>query len=111
MTRWILMVPALVAGAAAAIAAVPPAQQDGAELYRRNCAVCHGKIGMGTGVLARRVDPAILAERTDLEAEFVIQAARTGIGNMPAISRAEVNEAELKAIAAYLATPPASRPR
>lgn len=109
MTRWILIVPALVGGAAVAIAAAPAAQTDGAELYRRSCAVCHGKIGMGTGVLARRVDPAVLAERTDLDADFVIQAARTGIGNMPAISRAEVNEAEMKAIADYLATPPGSR--
>ncbi len=57
---------------------------------------------MGTGLLARRVKPAELEQRTDLTADYVVEAARTGIGNMPAIPRGEASDAQLKAIAAYL---------
>ena len=39
---------------------------------------------------------------------YVITAARTGIGNMPAIPRGEVSDAELQAIAEYLAAGPHS---
>ncbi len=60
---------------------------------------------MGTIILARRVDPAVamLEARPDMPADFVIQAARAGIGNMPRISRGEVSDAQLQVIADYLA--------
>ena len=87
----------------------PPRQGDGAALYEEKCAMCHGKVGMGTGLLARRVQPPMLVERTDLTADYVVQAARSGIGNMPAIPRGEASDAQLGAIAAWLAAGPTAR--
>lgn len=74
-------------------------------LYVEKCGMCHRQMGMGTIILARRVDPAVamLEARPDLQADFITQAARAGIGNMPRISRGEVSDAQLKVIAAYLA--------
>lgn len=84
---------------------VPPGSSDGKALFHEKCAMCHGPGGMGTGLLARRMDPNIaeLEKRDDLTPDFVTQAARMGIGNMPAITRAEVSDAQMRAIAAYLA--------
>ena len=62
--------------------------------------------GMGTGLLARRVEPALLEARDNLPAQYVIVAARQGIGNMPPIPRGEVSDADLQAIADYLAAGP-----
>jgi mono/diheme cytochrome c family protein len=95
---------------AAALAATAgradPAPLEGKALFHEKCQMCHGPNGMGTGLLARRVQPAELARRTNLTADQVISLARLGVGNMPAISRGEVSDAQLKAIAAYLATGP-----
>jgi mono/diheme cytochrome c family protein len=58
---------------------------------------------MGTGLLARRMEVAELEQRDNLPAAYVVQAARRGIGNMPAIPRGEVSDEELQLIAEYLA--------
>lgn len=83
-----------------------PNATDGEKLYVEHCAMCHGPNGMGTGLLGRRVQPALLEERKGLAAQYVIMAARRGIGNMPAITRGEVSDADLKQIADYLAAGP-----
>jgi mono/diheme cytochrome c family protein len=83
-----------------------PIASGGEKLYVEHCAMCHGPNGMGTGLLARRVQPALLEQRGTLAAAYVIMAARRGIGNMPAIPRGEVGDADLKAIADYLAAGP-----
>lgn len=75
---------------------------DGKALFQEKCVMCHGRVGMGTGLLARRVQPPMLEQRTDLAADYVVAAARTGIGNMPPIPRGEASDAQLGAIAAYL---------
>ncbi len=74
-------------------------------LFVEKCGMCHRQMGMGTIILARRMDPAVsmLEARRDMPADFVIQAARAGVGNMPRISRGEVSDAQLKVIANYLA--------
>jgi mono/diheme cytochrome c family protein len=76
-------------------------------LFVEKCAMCHRQMGMGTVILARRMDPAVsmLEARRDMPAEFIIQAARAGVGNMPRISRGEVSDAQLQVIARYLARP------
>ena len=99
--RRLLLAPLLLLPFAAAVPAAPGL--DGKALFQEKCAMCHAKVGMGTGLLARRVQPALLEERTDLTPDFVIQAARAGIGNMPAIPRGEASDAQLRAIAEYLA--------
>jgi len=81
---------------------MPKPAPDGKALFNEKCAMCHGPNGMGTGLLDRRVKPALLEERTDLTAAYVTLAARTGIGNMPPIPRGEASDAQLKAIADYL---------
>ena len=103
--------------AGAAIAQAPPAPPPttlssrsgaagGEALFLEHCASCHGENGMGTGLLARRIQPALLEARDNLPAQYVIVAVRQGIGNMPAIQRGEVSDEELQAIAAYLAAGP-----
>jgi cytochrome c5 len=74
-------------------------------LFVEKCGMCHREMGMGTVILARRMDPAkaMLERRNDLPADFVISAARHGIGNMPRISRGEVSDAQIKIISDYLA--------
>lgn len=73
-------------------------------LYVEKCGMCHRQMGMGTVILARRVDPAQapLEARTDLTVDYIRSAARQGVGNMPRISRAEVSDEQLDRIAAYL---------
>lgn len=83
-----------------------PGATGGEALYLEHCAQCHTANGMGTGLLARRMQPALLEARDNLAAPYVILAARRGIGNMPAIPRGEVSDAQLQAIAEYLAAGP-----
>lgn len=79
----------------------------GEALYVEYCIACHGPNGMGTGLLQRAGRPQPLLEaRGGLPAQFVITAARNGIGNMPAIPRGEVSDEQLQAIADYLAAGP-----
>jgi mono/diheme cytochrome c family protein len=87
-----------------------PSATGGEKLYVEHCAMCHGPNGMGTGLLARRVQPALLEQRDNLAAQYVIMAARRGIGNMPPITRGEVGDADLKQIADYLAAGPHPSP-
>ena len=79
---------------------------DGHALFHARCGVCHEAGGMGAGLLSRRVQPSELEKRSNLNADYVFQYARHGLGNMPPITRGEVNDPDLKAIAAYLATGP-----
>ncbi len=101
----ILLALASLGPAVAVLAQAGGGTADGKALFHEKCAMCHGPGGMGTGLLARRVDPKVaeLEKRDDLTADYVTAAARTGIGNMPAISRGEVSDKQLAAIAAYLA--------
>jgi cytochrome c553 len=76
-------------------------------LFVEKCGMCHRQMGMGTVILARRMDPkvAMLETRRDLTAEMITSAARQGIGNMPRISRAEVSDAQMAQITNYLTAP------
>jgi mono/diheme cytochrome c family protein len=74
-------------------------------LFVEKCSMCHRQMGMGTVILARRMDPKLaqLEARDDLTTDFVAAAVRGGIGNMPRIGRGEVSDAQLTRITAYLA--------
>lgn len=80
------------------------ADSDGKQLFDHKCAMCHGEVGMGTGLLARRMKPEVapLEKREDLSAAYVERAARVGILNMPPITRGDVSDAQLASIARYL---------
>lgn len=116
MKRW-LFAALLLAGGAAIAQGPPPAPKPetlasrpgatgGEALYLVHCASCHAPNGMGTGLLARRVQPPLLEARDNLPAAYVTVAVRQGISNMPAIPRGEVSDSELKQIADYLAAGP-----
>ena len=84
-----------------------PNATGGEALYIEYCMMCHGPNGMGTALLQRAGRPQPLLEmRAGLPAAFYVTAARNGIGNMPAIPRAEVSDEQLQAIADYLAAGP-----
>ena len=74
-------------------------------LFVEKCGMCHRGMGMGTVILARRMDPkiAMLEQRNDLTQDYVTSAARNGIGNMPRMQRGEVSDQQLAVIAGYLA--------
>lgn len=76
----------------------------GERLYGSKCAFCH--VGRNTGaiMLGRRLgnDMAELHTRTDLDADYVKAVVRSGIVNMPPISRVDVTDEELGKIAEYL---------
>jgi mono/diheme cytochrome c family protein len=73
-------------------------------LFVEKCGMCHRQMGMGTVILARRVDPAraMLEQRNDLTAEYIRVAVRTGLGNMPRVSRGEVTDEQLASITSHL---------
>jgi mono/diheme cytochrome c family protein len=78
---------------------------DGKALFTNRCGMCHQTIGMGVSILARRPNDAskgFLEDRKDLSAAFVRTAVRSGIANMPRMSRGEVSDPELALIANYL---------
>jgi len=117
MRRLLVPIALLVAAGALAQPYTPPppnlkapppstasAPAGGEALFVEKCGMCHRRMGMGTVLLARRGTPdtAELEKRKDLTADYIVQAARSGIGNMPRISRGEVNDVQLGAIASYL---------
>lgn len=77
----------------------------GEGLFAENCGMCHRTAGMGTGILGRRLSPeqALLENREDLQVPYVKTVVRNGFGVMFPLSRGEVSDAQLDAIAAYLA--------
>jgi mono/diheme cytochrome c family protein len=105
-----------IGGAAAllcvALAAAAPAgaQQaiDGKAVFDKWCAPCHGdgpgKPGTNAlQALYKGAKPALLEKRTDLPAELTKQFVRTGVSVMPFFRKTEISDAELDALAKYLA--------
>jgi mono/diheme cytochrome c family protein len=89
----------------AATAAHAAGSLDGKALFTERCGMCHQTNGMGVGLLSRRAgdtSKGLLENRTDLSAAVVKVVVRNGIINMPRISRGEVSDPELNAIADYL---------
>ena len=76
----------------------------GQEIYVERCGSCHLEGGFGTRVLERRVPEgqAELEKRDLLPSSFTMTVVRRGLGSMPQIRAAELSDADLQAIAAYL---------
>lgn len=87
-----------------ATAVQPEIETTGRTLYLQQCGGCHLEGGFATRVLARRVPAgqAELEHREDLPRAFVVAAVRRGIGSMPQMRPAELNDADLAEIARYL---------
>jgi cytochrome c5 len=88
------------------------ADMPDAAIFAVHCGICHDQMGTGTMTLGRRVgwDHALLADRTDLTADYIHQAVRAGIGSMPPQTRVDLSDAELTRVIAYLTRPAAARP-
>jgi (+)-pinoresinol hydroxylase len=114
-----IFVAALVPQAALAQQSTPPTApaaptQRGNELYQYWCATCHGRgPGQpGTTALAAKYKgalPGLLEERTDLSPQAVRFNVRRGTSIMPFFRKTEISEADLEAIAQYLARTPAAK--
>ncbi len=94
------------AGAPAVVSFTPDAA-----LYAAHCGICHGEMGTGTIMLGRRLgrDHAILAQRTDLDGDYVRHIVRNGLGSMPPQTRVDLSDAELARVVAFLTRPAAIR--
>lgn len=82
---------------------------DGETLFSNRCGACHLVGGMGTNLLTKeRVragqppEQGLLVNRRDLTQTMVRWVVRNGKLAMPRLSRVDVTDAELDAIAAFL---------
>ncbi|NKJ43397.1 c-type cytochrome [Novosphingobium sp. SG720] len=82
---------------------------DGKVLFEAHCGYCHLAGGMGTNLvtkqqimIGRTPDQGLLANRTDLTADYVKAVVRNGKGAMPTQTRVDITDAELDAVAKYL---------
>lgn len=82
---------------------------DGKTLFEVHCGYCHLTGGMGTNLLTKQQvmagqtpDKGLLANRTDLTAEYVKAVVRMGKGAMPPQTRVDLTAPELDTVAAYL---------
>ncbi len=87
-----------------------PARQDGAAVFSYHCGYCHLPVGMGTNLITKQQVQAgnppsmgLLTNRTDLQAGYVKAVVRAGKGAMPPQTRVDITDAELDAVARYLA--------
>src|SRR5262245_3437666 len=101
----------LFAGLLAAIGGSAHAQQPAArgnEVFQNWCAPCHapGARHPGTQALEslyKGAKSAALEQRTDLLPELTRAFVRTGVSVMPPFRKTEISDADLDALAAYLA--------
>ncbi|MDQ2641730.1 MAG: cytochrome c [Pseudomonadota bacterium] len=102
-----LLIVAVAMASGSATAAESGTPERSRQLYDRHCGVCHREGQTGTVVLGRRLgaERALLATRTDLTAPYVRQVVRSGLVNMPRLTRVELPDADLEAIASWLARP------
>jgi mono/diheme cytochrome c family protein len=102
----------LVLGGAAG--AQPPTIEHGKEVFEHYCKPCHGDgrgddgapMLPGTHALTlkyRGQKPGLLEQRTDLPADLIKAVVRSGVASMPPFRKTEVTDADLEAVAAYLA--------
>jgi mono/diheme cytochrome c family protein len=83
-------------------------ERRGNEVFEYWCAPCHapGPRHPGTQaleVLYKGAKPGALEERTDLTPEITSTFVRTGVSVMPPFRKTEISDADLAALAAYLA--------
>ncbi|MCC7463255.1 MAG: cytochrome c [Gammaproteobacteria bacterium] len=103
---WVASLAALLLAAAPALSAAGDVAA-GEQLYATRCALCHVGFAPGTIMLGRRLgkERALLAERTDLAADYVRQVVRHGLLSMPPFTRVDLSDAELAQVVAYLTRP------
>ena len=103
----------LLAASAAVFAQEPGSATRGQAKFEHSCAPCHGA-GIGDdgramlpGTDALRIKykgalPALLEQRTDLNADAIRTFVRRGTWSMPPFRPTEITEGDIQDIAAYL---------
>jgi mono/diheme cytochrome c family protein len=82
---------------------------SGESVYKHWCVHCHsaGRGNPGTDSLKVKYKdavPAVLLDRTDLTPQFVTLSVRQGVLSMPPFRKTEITDAELTALAAWVAS-------
>lgn len=109
---WLLCAVAAAGGIAATADAPTTRATD--PTFERWCAHCHraGLYMAGTAGLQAKyqgAEPALLEQRTDLTVDMVKVFVRRGSNSMAPFRKTEISDAELEALARYLARKPAER--
>ncbi|SFG44561.1 Cytochrome C oxidase, cbb3-type, subunit III [Novosphingobium sp. CF614] len=85
------------------------AGRDGKALFEYHCGYCHLVGGMGTNLLTKQQvmagaspEMGLLANRTDLTADYVTAVVRLGKNAMPPQTRVDITDPELDSVSAYL---------
>ena len=102
----VLLTLACLALADAAFGADDATIQKGEKVFDYWCATCHGTALPGTMALEAKykgAKPALLSERTDLVPPVTKTFVRKGVSIMPFFRKTEISDADLDALAAYLA--------
>jgi mono/diheme cytochrome c family protein len=99
---------AMALAAQVATAADPAAAPSGQAVYEHWCAPCHAPGPGHPGTQSLQVKyggktPPVLLDRTDLSPQAVAVFVRQGILSMPPFRKTEVTDAQLAALAAYVA--------
>jgi len=86
------------------------AGRDAKAVFEHSCGYCHFAGGMGSNLLTKQMlamkrppSDGVLTNRRDLFPDYVKAVVRGGKGAMPAQTRVDITDAELNAVAAYLA--------
>lgn len=78
----------------------------GESIYNKWCVHCHmdAPIAPGTVKLADRKGPdfAVLVKSPGINATYIKQIVRTGLGSMPNLRSVEISDTELDALANYI---------
>jgi mono/diheme cytochrome c family protein len=106
LATWLVgaaAVGAYAADSAAAIAA-------GGRTYALRCRGCHAPPFTGFFMLSRRLGAAQadLAERREVNADYVNVVVRSGLNSMPHIPRGDISDRQLAEVIAYLNRPKAA---
>lgn len=106
MRQWVMFAALALFGANSP--AVQAAELTGQEVYDRWCGFCHDAGPMKAGTIAlqdkyKGAKPAALLERNDLTPDLVKFFARNGFNYMPRFRKTEISDAELNALANYVA--------
>jgi mono/diheme cytochrome c family protein len=100
------MLLAIAALAAPRVGAAPA--PDGKAVFEKWCAPCHGDGPGKPGTAAlqalyKGAKPALLEQRADLAPDVTKTFVRNGVSIMPFFRKTEISDAELDALARYLA--------
>jgi cytochrome c5 len=103
--KRVIYLPLVVCALAGLAGPAAAAEMTGKAVFDHYCTYCHGSSdGPGTMQLGRTrgKDQALLAERTNLTADYIEYVVRHGMRSMPPFAPSDLTDAKLKALASFL---------